>query len=90
MAQQDYTVRVLGMEREDCFAVAAIDHDIWGYGETSADAIDNLVEHLRIHIRYLQRTNRRELIHNPSPGEFITMYNECLLARMQEEIIPGQ
>ncbi len=89
MTEQEYTVRVLGMQCEDYIAIEAIDLDIWGYGESRPEAMQNLFEHLRVHIAYLKRANKVQLIHRPCNSEFLDMYDEYVLARITNRQIPG-
>ena len=89
MTEQEYTVRVLGMQRQDHIAIVAIDLDIWGYGESRPEAMQNLFEHLRAHISYLIKVNRIQLLHRPCAAEFAEMYDECVLARVTNRVIPG-
>lgn len=87
--EQEVSVQVLGMKREDCYAIVALGMDVWGYGETAASATRNLQEHIHMQIAYLIHTNKVELIHRNAPAEFFDMYNECFVAGIKNEAVPG-
>lgn len=89
MTEDEYTIRVLGMQREDHMAIVAIDLDIWGYGESRSEAMQNLLEHLRMRIAYLKRARKVQLIHRACVQEFLDMYQQCVLARIVDKQIPG-
>lgn len=89
MKDQELSVHLLGMQKEDCYAVVALGMDIWGYGETPLSATVNLQDHIHMQLTYLIRSNKVELIHRKAPVEYYDMYNECVIARIKNEVVPG-
>lgn len=89
MEDQERSIQVLIMKREDCFAAVALSADIWGYGMTYEDALEDLEEHLTMQITYLKRSNKVELINRPAAAEFFEMYNECFIALVKDEPVPN-
>lgn len=89
MFTDELTVRVLGMKREDCFALVALEMDVWGYGESLDEAVVNLEHHIKMQITYLVRADKVELVQRPARSVIINMYNECFISRLKNESMPG-
>lgn len=81
--------KVLGMDNTDHFAVVAIDVDVWGYGLTVDEAMNDLESHLRTRILALKHMCKNELLNRPAPEEFHDMYKECLVSYMKDKAVPG-
>lgn len=88
MEEDDLSIQILGMKREDCFAVVALDMDVWGYGESAESAMQNMVEHVTMQLLYLIRANKAESVRCAARTEFYDMYNECFIARIKQEVVP--
>lgn len=89
MKEQDRTLQVLIVKQDDSFAAVALSADIWGYGMTYEDAVEDLEDHLKIQITFLIRSNKVELLNRPASPEYFELHDKCVVALIKGKPVPG-
>lgn len=83
----DFHVKVLGIKSVDGFSAVALEMDLWGYGDTKEQAVEDLNDNIRMQISFAMQKNDLSLLERPAPDEYQEMYRQCMFKFIKQESV---
>ena len=70
-------ISALGMRNHDGYSVVALEMDLWGFGDTEEEALEEMIESVRMQVSFAMHINDFSLLDVPAPKKYQDMYRDC-------------
>ena len=83
----DFHVKVLGIKSPDGYSAVALEMDLWGYGSSQDEALEDLNDNIRMQISFAMQKNDFSLLERAAPNEYQEMYRQCMFKFIKQESV---
>lgn len=70
----EFTVNVLGSRKDGEWEAIALEMDLRGYGDTFEEALNDLLDHIKIQISFAQFKEQPDMIFHPADMTFFNLF----------------
>ena len=85
MDNLELKITALGMRNHDGYSVVALEMDLWGFGDTEEEALEEMIESVRMQVSFAMHIKDFSLLDVPAPKKYQDMYRDCRVAYVQQE-----